>query len=139
MTGNRLFILITMLVALISCDKVYINGDLDGMWQLQRVEIGDTVEYPQGIYYSFQRHLVQVGKYYEEGMPLRYTGNLDYKGNTLTISNLRKFLEEEKPATEHELAIFHLYDTETVFNIEKLNDEMLILCNDKKRYVLKKW
>jgi hypothetical protein len=57
---------LTIIIAILSltaCDKVYINGDLDGMWQLQQVEKEGNIEYPEGIYYSFQRHMAQVGKY----------------------------------------------------------------------------
>ncbi len=127
------------LTALVSCDKVYINGDLDGMWQLQKVEKGDTVEHPQGIYYSFQRHMAQIGKYYDEGIPLRYLGNLYYSGDTLTMSGFRKFLEEEKECTAEELKMFYVFSDSATFIIEKLGDEVLIMKNGERRYSLRKW
>lgn len=139
MTKSRLFIFLMALVALASCDKVYINGDLDGMWQLQRVETGDTTEYPQGIYYSFQRHMVQVGEYYENRLPERYIGNLDYKGGTLTISGLRKYLEVEKPCSATKLNALYLFSDSVTFTIEKLNKEILVMKNGEKRYLFEKW
>lgn len=138
---KRLFLLITVIFSLIvvSCDKVYINGDLDGMWQLQKVEGIESIEYPKGIYYSFQRHMVQVGKYYSEGIPLRFIGNLDYHGDTITISGLRKFLEEEKTCTPQELEMFYLYNENVIFRIEKLSDEVLVLKGNDRLYTLHKW
>ena len=139
MRKNIIVALTMTLVALASCDKVYINEELDGMWQLQKVERSDTVVYPQGIYYSFQRHLVQVSLHYEEGIPLRYLGNLDYQGDSLTASGFRKFLEEHIAATEKELSTFYIYDTTTTFHIDRLNEEVLIMHSNKAKYTLKKW
>lgn len=136
---KRLIYIAIATLFLAACDKVYINGDLDGMWQLQKVELKESTEYPQGIYYSFQRHLAQVGRYYDEGLPLRYLGNLEYKGDSLTIGGFRKFLEEEETATKDRLAIFYLYDKETSFKVERLDDEMLVLRSNRGLYTLRKW
>ena len=40
---KRLFIILFSALMFVACDKVYINGDLDGMWQLQRVERGGEI------------------------------------------------------------------------------------------------
>ena len=136
---KRILILSAILTMLVSCDKVYINGELDGMWQLQRVESDETAKYPLDIYYSFQRHLVQISENYEEGLPLRYLGNMEYNGETLIMSGFRKFLEEDIVATEKELEHFFLYDTLTVFKVEKLDEEQLILSSNRGRYYLVKW
>ncbi len=127
------------IVLLSACDKVYINGDLDGMWKLQQVERENTIHHPTDIYYSFQRHMVQIGRYYDEGLPLRFLGNMEYKDKTLTIGGFRKFLEEEHVCTPQELQQFYLYDETTVLTIEKLDDELLILYNDNNKYTFSKW
>ncbi len=137
---KRVILILSVITAtLLSCDKVYINGDLDGMWQLQKVEFSDSAAYPQDIYYSFQRHLVQVSENYEEGLPLRYIGDLDYTGDTLRISGFRKFLEEEIVAGMNELERFFLYDTVTVFKVEVLDESQLTLRSNRALYTLKKW
>ena len=137
---KRVILILSVITAtLLSCDKVYINGDLDGMWQLQKVEFSDSAAYPQDIYYSFQRHLVQVSENYEEGLPLRYIGDLDYTGDTLRLSGFRKFLEEEIVAGMNELERFFLYDTVTVFKVEVLDDSQLTLRSNRALYRLKKW
>ena len=123
----------------VACDKVYINGDLDGMWQLQRVEHAGVIHTPCDIYYSFQRHLTFVSKHYEEIMPLRFLGNLHYSGDTIVMSGFRKFLEEHIVATPETLLGFYLYSDSTVFVIETLNDEKLVMSSGDGRYTLRKW
>ena len=66
-----------MSLCLLSCEKVYINGDLDGMWKLQTVETTDTTICPQNIYYSFQRHLVMLGEHFDTGFPNYYPDGKD--------------------------------------------------------------
>ena len=126
-------------LALAACDKVYINGDLDGMWKVCQVEYSDTVHYPTDIYYSFQRHMAQVSKHYDEKPPLRFIGHMTYRGDTITMSGFRKYLEEDKIATPDILKGFYLYNDSSVLKIEKLDDEMLIMRSNEARYVLRKW
>ena len=136
---KRFFIILFAAMMFVACDKVYINGDLDGMWQLQRVERGDEVVAPVDIYYSFQRHLTFVSKHYDEEMPLRYLGNLHYSGDTVVMSGFRKFLEEDIVATADALAGFYLYSDSTVFVVERLDDEILVMRSSDGRYTLRRW
>ena len=132
--------IILMLAAILAaCDKVYINGDLDGMWKLQQVEQGEESHRPTDIYYSFQRHMAQVSKHYDEKPPLRFIGHMTYRGDTITMSGFRKYLEEDKIATPDILKGFYLYNDSSVLKIEKLDDEMLIMRSNEARYVLRKW
>ncbi|MBR5277400.1 MAG: lipocalin-like domain-containing protein [Bacteroidaceae bacterium] len=132
--------IILMLAAILAaCDKVYINGDLDGMWKLQQVEQGEESHHPTDIYYSFQRHMAQVSKHYDEKPPLRFIGHMTYRGDTITMSGFRKYLEEDKIATPDILKGFYLYNDSSVLKIEKLDDEMLIMRSNEARYVLRKW
>jgi hypothetical protein len=132
-------IILLCITALTACDKAFINGDLDGMWKLQQVESGSSTHHPTDIYYSFQRHLTQISKHYEEKLPSRYLGNLYYRGDTITMSGFRKFLEEEIVASPDILEGFHLYNDSTVLITEKLKDETLIMRNEERRYTLRKW
>lgn len=136
---KRLFIILFLALMFVACDKVYINGDLDGMWQLQRVEHGGEIAAPVDIYYSFQRHLTFVSKHYDEEMPLRYLGNLHYSGDTVVMSGFRKFLEEEIVATADALSGFYLYSDSTVFVVERLDDETLVMRSSYGRYTLRRW
>ncbi|MBR5511461.1 MAG: lipocalin-like domain-containing protein [Bacteroidaceae bacterium] len=136
---KRLFIILFSALMFVACDKVYINGDLDGMWQLQRVERGGEIAAPVDIYYSFQRHLTFVSKHYDEELPLRYLGNLHYSGDTVVMSGFRKFLEEEIVATVDALSGFYLYSDSTVFVVERLDDETLVMRSSDGRYTLRRW
>ena len=136
---KRYFLILFFAMMFVACDKVYINGELDGMWQLQRVERAGEIYLPQNIYYSFQRHLTFVSEHYEEELPLRYLGNLCYSGDTVVMSGFRKFLEEHIVASPAMLSGFYLYADTTVFVIERLNDENLIMSSGEGRYTLRKW
>ena len=136
---KRLLLILLLVPMFVACDKVYINGELDGMWQLQRVEYAGNVYTPCDIYYSFQRHLSQISKHYDEMLPLRYLGNLYYTGDTVVMSGFRKFLEEDIVATPPTLAGFYLYSDSTVFVVERLDDEFLIMNSVDGRYTLRKW
>ena len=138
----HIFILLATIM-LSACDNVYINGDLDGMWQLQKVENTEdnSVEYKQEIYYSFQRTLTFISKQNETDAQLRYLGNLYYseQDNSVTINGLRNFPYEKYIATLDDLKQFMIFDTNTTFNILKLDNEQLIMEYKNYRYYLKRW
>ena len=47
---KKIVLLFIIPLLFISCEKVYINGDLDGMWKLHEVEETDTVYNPTNKY-----------------------------------------------------------------------------------------
>ena len=130
-------LLATMVLA--SCDKVYINGDLDGMWRLESVLYPDSTSTPDLVFYSFQRHLVQVSKHNGTELPDRFLGNLDYRGTTLSMSNFYRFPLEKYPATTEMLRTFHLYNDSTAFTVISLDEERLIMESGGCTYTLRKW
>ena len=136
--------IIALLFALTSClDNVYINGDLDGMWQLQKVEnvSNTTIEYPCDIYYSFQRNLTFISRMNETDVAVRYLGNLYYnsKEGSVTINGLRKFTDEKQIATTEILRQFMLFDLESVFIIKKMDKKQLIMNCGSYTYYLQRW
>ena len=128
---------------LASCDNVYINGDLDGMWQLKMVENNNdaSTTYPKNIYYSFQRNLTFISRQDETNNPLRYLGNLYYdeQEKSVTINGLRNFPYEKYVATLNDLKQFMIFDTSTTFNIIELDNEQLIMEWNNYRYYLIRW
>lgn len=139
---KKVFATLIFAVMLAACDidKVYINGNLDGMWQLGAVDsLGQPLCNPTGVYYSFQRHMAQVSKHYDEEIPLRFLANLNYKGSVLTISGMRRYLEEEKRPTIDELRLLCLPSDSVTFNILALSDERLIMSCGDYTYSLRKW
>ena len=136
-----LFLFLTFILS--ACDNVYINGDLDGMWQLQKVENKNNPEdftILQEIYYSFQRNLTFISKQNETNNPLRYLGNLYYneQEKTVTIDGLRNFPNEKYVATLNDLKQFMIFDTKVVFNVLTLDNKQLIMeCKDYKYYLIR--
>lgn len=135
---KSIFIMLTAM-AFTACDKVYINGDLDGMWRLENVVYPDSTATPDQVFYSFQRHLVQVSKHDGTELPKRFLGNLDYHGNSLSMSNFHSFPLEKYPATTEMLMEFHLYSDSTAFRVITLDEENLILESGERIYTLRKW
>lgn len=136
---KKAILILVATLALSACDKVYINGDLDGMWRLESVVYPDSTAMPDQTFYSFQRHLVQVSKHDGTELPKRFLGSLDYRGSTLSMSNFQRFPLEEYPATTEMLKEFHLYGDSTTFNVITLDEEKLILENGERIYTLRKW
>lgn len=122
-----------------ACDRVYINGKLDGMWRLENVAYPDSTAYPEQIFYSFQRHMTQISKHNDSTLPVRFLGNLYYNGRTLTMSHFYSFPHEEYAATEKMLKEFHLHSDSTIFQVMDLDAESLIMKNGECTYTLRKW
>ena len=55
------------------------------------------------------------------------------------MSGFRKFLEEDVVATADALAGFYLYSDSTVFLVERLDDEVLVMKSGDGRYTLRRW
>ncbi len=122
-----------------ACDRVYINGNLDGMWRLENVVYPDSTAYPSQIFYSFQRHMTQVSEHNDSTFPIRFLGNLYYDGTILTMSHFYDFPLESNPATTNMLKKFHLYSDSTIFQVQSLDEEWLIMKSEERIYTLRKW
>ena len=57
---KRYLLILFFAMMFVACDKVYINGELDGMWQLQRVERAGEVLAPENIYYTKEEIIEQI-------------------------------------------------------------------------------
>lgn len=137
MKKGLLIVLASVLFA--ACDKVYINGELDGMWRLESVVYPDSTAHPQHIFYSFQRHMTQVSKHNDSTLPVRFLGNLHYDGTRLAMSHFYSFPHEQYAATPEMLKEFHLHSDSTVFRVMMLDEETLIMKSEGRAYSLRKW
>ena len=133
-----LYILIAVAFAT-SCDKVYINGDLDGMWHLESVTYPDHTATPDMVFYSFQRHLAQVSEHHSTDLPNRFRCDLTYTGSTLIMSNFHHFPYEAATMETEMLAPFHIFSDTIIFEILTLNEECLIIKSEERVYTLRKW
>lgn len=128
-----------MVLLFAACDKVYINGDLDGMWHLESMESGDTVIIPDDIYYSYQRHMTQISKHDDIELPLRFLGKMERKGDSLSMWGFRVHPYETYAPSLEVLEQFCLYSDSVTFVIDYLNEELLIMHDNERIYTLRKW
>lgn len=137
--SKKLLIYLVIPFILISCEKIYINGDLDGMWKLEKVVKGDSVEYPANICYSFQRHLVMLGEYYAEGFPDYYMAEFDYVGDTLTMTKFYKYPGRDDICDMEELKEYYIFSDTMVFVVDNMNSERLLMHTEERDYYFEKW
>ena len=136
----RKIIYIFLLLLTVSCERIFINGDLDGMWRLERFETPDAVAYPDSIFYSFQRHLVMAGIYSETMNPRNYyMGYFQYENDSIVMNNFYRYPGMDGVCVPEELKNLHIYDTVYGFKVEHLNDEVLILSSSNMKYTFNKW
>lgn len=131
---------ICLLLLICSCERIFINGELDGMWRLQRVESADEVVFPDSIFYSFQRHLLMAGIYSETAHPRNfYMGCFYYDGNSIMMNNFSQYPGTSGVCIPAELDNLYIFDTVAVFNVEHLDDDKLILSSFGREYSFVKW
>lgn len=142
---KRLLSLFIFVASFASCTKAPINGDLEGLWQLTRIESPDTTIATRQ-YWAFQLHLVQIGNQ-------RFFGRFDHNNGHLRIydivigesynpANVDKGNQIEclvADSTLHLLAPYGIYRLDTDFTIECLDDEEMRLRSDDVRLHFRKY
>ncbi|MBR4065383.1 MAG: lipocalin-like domain-containing protein [Bacteroidaceae bacterium] len=136
---KRILFFMTVSLLLLSCERIYINGELDGMWKLHSVESSDTVAYPGNIYYSFQRHLVMLSEHFESGFPNYYVAEFDKRGDSLTMSKFYKWPVSEGICDRKELEKYFIFGDTVKFGVEVLNSDILIMHDGERRFNFRKW
>lgn len=135
MTSHRITRLAAALAALIitlalpSCRKGGINGDLDGQWRVITVEnLADgTVSEPYNHFYCLYLHTANL-----TNPGVAATANMEYDrhDHRLTL---------EFPYGVGKLAPWGIYDITTTFTVEHLNHHTLVIASDKARVTMKKF
>lgn len=133
-------IYICLLLLFLSCERIFINGELDGMWRLERVESEADVVYPDSIFYSFQRHLVMMGIYSETEHPKNYyMGCFYYENDRLIMNNFYRYPGMDGVCVPEELENLYIYDTTVNFKVEKISSDILVLSSCDVKYTFRKW
>lgn len=116
---------ILVLSALPGCRKRYINGDLDGLWQVLTIEyVADghveNVKAKQ-IYYAFNLHTVQLMN--RTSSITDVLGNMKYDKSTLSL---------EFPLVDDasSLAAWGMNSSSTVFRVRQLTGDKLVIESD---------
>lgn len=122
-------IFFTLLILFISaCGKMPINGDLDGRWQIMKIEYASgEEETPERAYYSVALHtinLMQVGV-------SNQTGNMEYTGDSLFVTMPISTVEDLLP--------FGMNGTEQHFGVKELTSKHLVLQSDYARLEFRKF
>ena len=131
---------ICFLMIFLSCERIFINGELDGMWRLERVETENSVVYPDSIFYSFQRHLVMMGIYSETNHPKNYyMGCFVYENDEIVMDNIYRYPGTDGVCVPEELKILYIYDSTVKFDVECLTRDKLVLVSSGMEYSFTKW
>ena len=125
---KRYIIAVLLILIVSACGKTPINGDLDGRWQIMRIEYASgEEETPERAYYSVALHtinLMQVGV-------TSQTGNMEYTGDSLFV---------EMPVSKIEdLLPFGMNDTKQRFGVKELTSKHLVLQSDYARLEFRKF
>ena len=125
---NRYIIAVLLILIVSACGKTPINGDLDGRWQIMKIEYASgEEETPERAYYSVALHtinLMQVGV-------TSQTGNMEYTGDSLFV---------EMPVSKIEdLLPFGMNDTKQRFGVKELTSKHLVLQSDYARLEFRKF
>ena len=133
-------IYICLLLLILSCERIFINGELDGMWRLERVESETDIVYPDSIFYSFQRHLVMMGIYSETEHPKNYyMGCFSYDGNNIVMDNFYRYPGMDGVCVPEELENLYIYDVTANFEVENIDNKKLVLSSFGREYTFTKW
>ena len=127
-TMKRYRIAVLLILIVSACGKTPINGDLDGRWQIMKIEYASgEEETPERAYYSVALHtinLMQVGV-------TSQTGNMEYTGDSLFV---------EMPVSKIEdLLPFGMNDTKQRFGVKELTSKHLVLQSDYARLEFRKF
>ncbi|MBC8618433.1 MULTISPECIES: lipocalin-like domain-containing protein [Parabacteroides] len=127
-TMKRYIIAVLLILIVSACGKTPINGDLDGRWQIMKIEYASgEEETPERAYYSVALHtinLMQVGV-------TSQTGNMEYTGDSLFV---------EMPVSKIEdLLPFGMNDTKQRFGVKELTSKHLVLQSDYARLEFRKF
>jgi len=105
-----------MLSFLSSCQKEPINGKLDGMWQLMKIEYKDKpTVMPDQLYYCIQLHMVQLNGVNKSGG----SGTFAHSGDSIHIVIRERQISDVAP--------YGMNDTIQHFYIEQLSSQKMTL------------
>ena len=129
MNTMKRYITAVLLVLMVSaCGKMPINGDLDGRWQIMKIEYASGVEEaPERAYYSVALHTINLMKVDVTSL----TGNMEYTGDSLfvvmPVSKVKDLLPFGMNGTEHR------------FGVKALPSKYLVLQSDYARLEFRKF
>ena len=111
-----------------ACGKMPINGDLDGRWQIMKIEYASgEEEVPERAYYSVALNTINLMKVGVSNQ----TGNMEYTGDSLFVVMPISKVEDLLP--------FGMNGTEQRFGVKELTSNHLVLQSDYARLEFRKF
>lgn len=149
MKRSLLYIIVsTILIACFSsCDKMPMNGDLDGMWQLMSEETTDTTIDLKSTrhYISFQLHTTQFGtltnsrcfyaRFIHEGNTLQFV-TISTNSSNATTDDDNVLVSAD---SIQQLNPWGIYEIDPIFAVVTLNSSTLILESSHSRLHFRKF
>ena len=135
---KKILILFALAIIVTSCGKTPINGKLDGMWQLMKIEKenGEDINTKkERIYYSIQLHLINLTKV---NAP-QYLGRFNHAGDSLFVHDFRVEGDNSTLATKEQLETFGLSEVSERFGVEKLDRKDMVLKSKTARLIFRKF
>ena len=127
-TMKRYIIGALLLLMAGACGKMPINGDLDGRWQIMKIEYASGVEeVPERAYYSVALHTINLMKVDVSNQ----TGNMEYTRDSLFVVMPISKVEDLLP--------FGMNGTEQRFGVKELTSNHLVLQSDYARLEFRKF
>ena len=127
-TMKRYIIGALLLLMASACGKMPINGDLDGRWQIMKIEYSSgEEEMPERAYYSVALHTINLMKVDVTSQ----TGNMEYTGDSLFVVMPVSKVEDLLP--------FGMNGTEQRFGVKELTSKYLVLQSDYARLEFRKF
>lgn len=125
---KKLFI-ISIVLLLAACDKVPMNGNLDGMWQLMAIQDnvtgGVSDVKTNRLYYSFQLHLVELGN-------AEFYAHFSHQNDSIVMYDWCDGSAVNNKITDATaLNKFGLYELRDSFKVEVLTSEKMQLRSRK--------
>ena len=140
---------LAIIIAFTACDNYLINGQLDGIWQLQTIERNnpDTIIRNKGdLFYSFQRHTILIGDYNEPNDIIGQLKNEQYDclferiGDSIMMEEFQRYyIENNDTPSLTTLKRFGLYEKKNAFNIEEITIKRLVLRSDSALLTMRRY
>ncbi len=142
---KKLLFLILSALTFAACDfEPSRNGDLDGFWQLHRMDTlatgGSADMRLSGIYWAVQGHLLELTNV--KGSAINVLFRFRKEPSSLTIYNPvcdNRALSDSIVTTVEPLLPYGILHLEEVFQIQSFSSEEMVLVNDLYRFSLRKY
>lgn len=134
--AKNIFLAIMAVLTFSACDKLPANGDLDGLWQLMKIEAdGITSDKKDSrMYCSFQLHLFMLGS--QQDGPRAYFGYFEHQNGTIRFhhftfrSDYSENSSEDKLMTDDDVSTISPWgfkSTDCTFKVTELNGKQLVI------------